>query len=93
MEAESTLLSALFSFEQGSGCAECILSLGFLNKENIVATNPPKGDGHRNGAVRNRTQVFNPQNKTWTKRDSETGKFMDQKADGDPFKGVTKEKP
>lgn len=25
-----------------------------------MATNPPKGDGHRNGAVRNRSQVFNP---------------------------------
>ncbi len=24
-----------------------------------MATNPPKGDGHRNGAVRNRTQVLN----------------------------------
>lgn len=27
-----------------------------------MATNPPTGDGHRNGAVRNRSQVHNPQN-------------------------------
>lgn len=57
----------------------------------IMATNPPKGDGHRNGAVRNRTQVLNPTTKVWTKRGSD-GKFMDGKADGTPFKGVTKEK-
>ena len=57
-----------------------------------MATNPPKGDGHRNGAVRNRSQVFNPQNERWTKRDANTGRFMDQKADDKPFKGVRKEK-
>jgi hypothetical protein len=57
-----------------------------------MATNPPKGDGHRNGAVRGRTQVLNPVTETWTKRDTETGQFMDGKKDGTPFKGVTKEK-
>lgn len=57
-----------------------------------MATNPPKGDGHRNGAVRNRSQVQNPLNGNWTKRDKDTGQFMDQKIDGEPFKGVTKEK-
>lgn len=56
-----------------------------------MATNPPTGDGHRNGAVRNRTQVLNPKTNIWTKRGPD-GKFMDGKADGDPFKGVTKEK-
>jgi len=25
-----------------------------------MATNPPTGDGHRNGAVKDRTQTFNP---------------------------------
>lgn len=58
----------------------------------IMATNPPKGDGHRNGAVRNRTQVFNPINERFVKRDGDTGRFMDQKANGQPFKGVRKEK-
>ena len=57
-----------------------------------MATNPPKGDGHRHGAVRDRSQVLNPVNGNWTKRDAETGRFMDQKKDGKPFKGVTKEK-
>lgn len=57
-----------------------------------MATNPPKGDGHRNGAVRDRSQTYNPSNERWTKRDGDTGRFMDQKADSKPFKGVTKEK-
>ena len=57
-----------------------------------MATNPPKGDGHRNGAVRDRSQVLNPQNQRFVKRDGETGRFMDQKADGKPFKGVRREK-
>jgi hypothetical protein len=57
-----------------------------------MATNPPKGDGHRNGAVTGRSQVQNPLTGQWTKRDAETGKFMDGKKDGTPFKGVRKEK-
>lgn len=57
-----------------------------------MATNPPKGDGHRNGPVRDRSQVYNPHNDRWVKRDSDTGRFMDQKQNGDPFKGVRKEK-
>lgn len=57
-----------------------------------MATNPPVGDGHRNGAVRKRSQVKNPQNENWTKRDAETGQFIEQKQDGEPFKGVRKEK-
>lgn len=56
-----------------------------------MATNPPKGPG-RVGAVRDRSQVQNPVNGNWTKRDSATGRFMDQKQDGHPFKGVRKEK-
>jgi hypothetical protein len=57
-----------------------------------MATNPPKGDGHRNGAVRDRSQTYNPRIERWTKRDSDSGKFMDQKSDGKPFKGVRREK-
>lgn len=57
-----------------------------------MATNPPQGDGHRVGAVKKRSQVFNPRMETWTKRDVKTGRFMDQKADGEPFKGVRKER-
>lgn len=57
-----------------------------------MATNPPKGDNHRNGMVRDRSQVYNPKTEHWTKRDSNTGQFMDQKAGHDPFKGIRKEK-
>ena len=57
-----------------------------------MATNSPKGDGHRNGAVRDRTQVHNPKTDTWVKRDAKTGKFIAGKKDGKPFKGITKEK-
>lgn len=57
-----------------------------------MATNPPKGDNHRNGAVRDRSQVLNPQNDRWVKRDLDTGRFLDQKADKTPFKGVRKER-
>jgi hypothetical protein len=58
----------------------------------IMATNPPSGDGHRNGEVRERSQVHNPRTDKWVKRDTGTGRFMDQKADPRPFKGVRKEK-
>ncbi len=56
-----------------------------------MAKNKPYGDGHRIGAVKGRTQVLNPKTGIWTKRDTETGLFMDGKQDGKPFKGVTKE--
>ncbi|WP_441000415.1 hypothetical protein [Fodinibius sp. SL11] len=56
-----------------------------------MATNPPSGDGHRNGAVRKRSQFKGPDGK-WIKRDTETGRIMDRKSDSEPFKGVRKEK-
>lgn len=57
-----------------------------------MAKNAPFGDGARRGAVKDRSQVQNPLNQNWTKRNSDTGRFMDQKQDGTPFKGVRKEK-
>jgi hypothetical protein len=57
-----------------------------------MAKNGTPGDGHRNGAVRERSQVQNPVNGNWTKRDTNTGQFIDQKQDGEPFKGVRREK-
>lgn len=53
-----------------------------------MATNPPKGPG-RVGAVKDRDQVHNPKNARWTKK-GDKGRFIDQKADKDPFKGVRK---
>lgn len=57
-----------------------------------MATNPPAGDGHRNGMVKKRSQVYNPKIDRYVKRDVDTGQFMDVKSDGKPFKGVRKEK-
>ena len=57
-----------------------------------MAKNGKAGDGHRNGAVRDRSQTFNPKTEQWVKRDTSTGRFMDVKQDGTPFNGVTKEK-
>jgi hypothetical protein len=56
-----------------------------------MAKNSPVGDNARRGAVRDRSQVYNPVTENWTKRDRDNGRFMDQKKDGDPFKGVRKE--
>jgi len=58
----------------------------------FMATNPPKGDKQRKGAVRKRSQVLNPLTKRYVKRDADTGLFMDMKANDKPFKGVRKEK-
>lgn len=55
-----------------------------------MAKNPPKGPGRR-GAVKQRSQFLGPHG-NWIKRDTETGRIMDQKADDAPFKGVRKEK-
>lgn len=56
-----------------------------------MAKNPPSGDGRRVGAVKQRSQTQAPAG-NWVKRDAGSGRFMDQKADGKPFKGVRKEK-
>lgn len=54
-----------------------------------MATN--QGKSVRKGAVRKRSQVYNPSTGHYVKRDSETGRFIDVKSDGKPFKGVRKE--
>ncbi len=55
----------------------------------IMAKNT--GQDYRHGSVDNRTQTKNPVNGNWTRRDAGTGRFMDQKEGGQPFKGVAKE--
>lgn len=57
-----------------------------------MAKNGIVGDGHRNGPVKERSQTYNPKTETWVKRDKASGKFMDGKSDGTPFKGVVKER-
>ena len=49
------------------------------------------GEGYRKGAVKGRTQTENPRTGDWTKRDRESGEFIDVREDGKPFKGVAKE--
>ncbi len=57
-----------------------------------MATNPPSGDGHRNGMVKGRSQTKTPSG-NYVKRDANTGRFMDVKTSSKtPFKGVRKEK-
>ncbi len=56
-----------------------------------MAKNAPIGDGRRIGAVRQRSQTKTSSGH-WVKRDAKTGRFMDVKSDGRPFKGVRKEK-
>ncbi|MGA2526198.1 MAG: hypothetical protein ABSF79_06230 [Smithellaceae bacterium] len=55
-----------------------------------MAKNPH--DHHRQGQVKDRSQTQNKQSDHWVKRDTDTGQFIDQKADNEPFKGVRKEK-
>jgi hypothetical protein len=55
-----------------------------------MATN--SGKGSRQGTVKERTQVYNPSTGNYVKRDTGTGRFLDVKSDGTPFKGVRKEK-
>lgn len=56
-----------------------------------MAKNAPTGDGHRIGAVKDRSQFQHP-NEHWIKRDSNTGQLLGVMHDGDKFKGVRKEK-
>lgn len=69
---------------------------GFFSLPNIgeitMAVNKPYGDNRRIGAVKERSQCYNPVNSCYIKRDRDTGRFMDVKSDGTPFKGVRKEK-
>jgi hypothetical protein len=57
-----------------------------------MAKNGKVGDNHRNGAVKNRTQVLNPQTGLFIKRNTADGQFLDVKITGGKFKGVSTEK-
>jgi hypothetical protein len=62
---------------------------------NVIAKNTD--EDYRKGAVKERTQVENPRDEQWTKRDEtpgseKRGEFMEKKESGEPFKGVAKEK-
>jgi hypothetical protein len=51
------------------------------------------GKGHRDGAVKNRSQSLNPTTRHFTERDTNTGEFTNVKSDKEKFKGVRIEKP
>jgi hypothetical protein len=48
------------------------------------------GNNTRQGAVKERSQTFNPKTNCFVKRDTTTGQFLSCKKD-DPFKGIKKE--
>lgn len=56
-----------------------------------MAKNGKPGDNHRNGQVDKRSQFQNPKTGLFVKRDTETGRIMDNKTSGGKFKGVRKE--
>lgn len=60
-----------------------------------MATNAPAGDGHRNGAVRKRSQLKTRTmgEEHFVKRDKTSGQFMTQKKSRGKFKGVRREMP
>jgi hypothetical protein len=64
-----------------------------LGQETEMAVNKPVGDNARKGAVRRRSQLETKVmgEDHWTKRNKESGRFMDQKADDKKFKGVRRE--
>lgn len=57
----------------------------------VTAMAKNTGKDFRRGEVRRRGQLENPLTDGYTKRDSDTGRFMAGK-DGKPYKGVRKEK-
>ena len=57
-----------------------------------MASNKPVGDNSRKGAVKKRSQSENPKTTLMTKRDKESGEFMDVKTTGGKFKGIRREK-
>jgi hypothetical protein len=50
------------------------------------------GKGYREGAVKGRSQTYNPETKTWVERDTKTGRFENVISSGKPAKGVRKER-
>lgn len=57
-----------------------------------MAGNVKIGDNRRHGYAGKRTQSQNPKTGLWTKRETETGQFMDVKTSGGKFKSIRKEK-
>ena len=56
--------------------ASVLKSLIEINLKTMAKNGTP-GDGHRNGAVKGRSQTYNPKTEQYVKRDASTGRFMD----------------
>jgi len=54
-----------------------------------MATN--SGNNFKKETVKDRSQIFNSATGNYIKRDTSTGKFIDVKSDGKPFRGVRRE--
>ena len=63
-----------------------------MKGEMLMAVNRLTGDNARIGAVKRRSQTYNPKTNMYVKRDRTTGRFMDMKTSGGKFKGVRKER-
>jgi hypothetical protein len=50
------------------------------------------GKRSRKGAVKHRTQTYNPRLGSWIKRESGSGRFIAMKKGSEPFKGVKVER-
>jgi hypothetical protein len=81
-------------FFTASSCLQSVAVAFSLNEILLktMASNKPTGDNARKGAVRKRSQIENPKTGLMTKRDKNSGEFMDIKSSGGKFKGVRKEK-
>lgn len=61
-----------------------------VDREEVMVMAKNTGQGHRIGSVKDRSQTQTPAG-NWVERDTNTGRFINQKEDKKPFKGVTKE--
>ena len=50
------------------------------------------GKGFRLGAVKGRSQAYNPRTGLWGKRSAATGQYMDNKTTGGKYKGISRDK-
>ena len=55
-----------------------------------MAKNGIKGDNHRQGEIKNRSQAYNPITKKFVEFDTGSGKIINVKKTPGPFKGVRK---
>lgn len=88
--AADTHFRVLAAGSQRSGGDRSRNALRDITRETTLATNKNRHDGHREGAVRERSQFRTPTG-DWAKRDSKTGRILDVKSDATPFKGVRRE--